>query len=119
MNYDNFCKQVLDIDSKIRFAAICDMSGEIAYDIQRPGVKNLLTREETELSISQAVLRWSTRKSIESKIGKAKYAMAEYEKIKRITLPIDDNHILFISTEVTADVKKIVDDIADLIARSK
>jgi hypothetical protein len=36
--------------------------------------------------------------------------MAEYEKIKRITIPLENNHLLLITTEVDADHGKIVDD---------
>ena len=42
------------------------------------------------------------------KIGKGKYVVAEYEKIKRITMPLDDNHILYVTTEVNADHDKII-----------
>jgi hypothetical protein len=31
MDYDNLCKALMDIDTKIRFAGICDESGEIIY----------------------------------------------------------------------------------------
>ncbi|MFQ5940080.1 MAG: hypothetical protein ACE5KA_00050 [Nitrososphaerales archaeon] len=119
MDYNNLCSEILKRDPNIRYAGICDMTGEIRYDLQREGVKNLLTHEEEKLSLSQAVYRWSTRKFLQGKTGRAKYAMAEYEKMKRITMPVDDNHIILVTTEVSADVKKIVDDILDLMAELK
>ena len=37
----------------------------------------------------QAFARWGLRNSLAPKIGRGKYAMAEYEKIKRITVPLE------------------------------
>ena len=49
-----------------------------------------------------AVNAWKTRSQLANKIGKGKYVLAEYEKIKRITMLFDENHILYITTEVSA-----------------
>jgi hypothetical protein len=35
--------------------------------------------------------------------------MEEYEKVKQITLPLQDEHLLLISTEVDADHGKIIE----------
>jgi hypothetical protein len=50
-------------------------------------VKNLLTSEESKKSLELAVNSWKTRSKLAPKIGKGKYVLAEYEKIKRITMP--------------------------------
>ena len=41
--------------------------------------------------------------------------MAEYEKIKRITIPLEDAHLLLVSTEVEADHGKIINNILKLL----
>src|ERR671926_308258 len=91
MDYGNLCKQILNLDPKVRYAGICDDSGEIKYGGQREGVKNLLSPEETKRTNLQALARWGLRNSLSSKVGKGKYAMAEYEKVKRITIPLEYN----------------------------
>ena len=88
MDYGSLCKEILDLDSKIRFAGVCDDSGEIKHGGQREGITNLLSPDETKRSNIQAVARWALRNSLSSKVGKGKYAMTEYEKIKRITIPV-------------------------------
>jgi hypothetical protein len=55
------------------------------------------------------------RNSLASKIGKGRYAMAEYEKIKRITFPLENQHLLLITTEVNADHSKIIDGVLKLL----
>jgi hypothetical protein len=115
MDYGKLCKDILDLNPKIRFAGVCDDTGEIKYGGQRQGVNNLLSSEETKRSNLQALARWSLRNSLAPKIGKGKYAMAEYEKIKRITIPLENYHLLLITTEIEADHGKIIDSVLNMM----
>ncbi|MCV0410930.1 hypothetical protein [Nitrosopumilus sp.] len=112
MEYEKICDEVLECDKKIRYVGIYDY-GEL-YDKMRQGLKSHLTREETEMSLSQAVYRWSTRKKTSDKIGKPIFALAKYEKIYRITIPVGGAGLILISTELDADVNKIVDKILEI-----
>jgi hypothetical protein len=115
MDFDRLCKNILGLESKIRFAGVCDDSGAIKYGGQREGITNLLSPEETKRSNLQALARWGLRNSLSSKVGKGKYAMSEYEKIKRITFPLEENHLLLVTTEVDADHNKIISDILPML----
>jgi hypothetical protein len=115
MDYENLCKGILALDPKIRFAGVCDETGEIKYGGQRDGLANLLTAEETKRSNLQALARWGLRNSLASKVGKGKYAMAEYEKIKLITAPLDNDHLLLVTTEVDADHQSVIAKVLKLI----
>ena len=85
------------------------------YGGQREGVKDLF-REETRRSNLQALARWGLRYTLASKIGLGKYAMAEYENIKRITIPLDNKIIfLLVTTEVDVDHGKIINAILKLV----
>ena len=108
MDYNRLCTDILDLDTKVRFAGVCDETGEIRFGGQREGIKNLLTPEETKKSNLQAMARWGLRNSLSHKVGRGKYSMAEYEKIKRITLPLDPDHLLLVTTEVDAEHMKII-----------
>ena len=116
MDYDNLCKSILNLDSKIRFTGICDETGEIKYGGQREGVDNIPSNDETRRSNLQALARWGLRNSLSPKIGRGKYAMAEYEKIKRISIPLDDEHLLLITTEVQADHGKIISSVLKFLS---
>ncbi len=109
MEYEKICEQILECDDDIRYVGIYDF-GEL-YDKMRPGLKNHLSREETEMSLSQAVYRWSTRKKTADKIGKPIYALSKYEKIYRITIPIGGAGLVLISTELNANVNLIIEKI--------
>jgi hypothetical protein len=55
------------------------------------------------------------RNSLAAKVGKGKYAMAEYEKIKRISIPLDADHQ--VTTEVAADHVDIINSILDQLRK--
>jgi hypothetical protein len=109
MEYEKICNEILECDKDIRYVGIYDY-GEL-YDKMKSGLKSHLSREETEMSLSQAVYRWSTRKKTADKIGKPIYALAKYEKIYRVTIPISGAGLILISIELNADVNMIVEKI--------
>ena len=98
----------MGIDPKIRFATIFDMDGNILLSAHREGVQNLLSGEESMKSVQLAINAWKLRNEVSDKIGKGKYALVEYEKLKRITVPLDSEHILYITTDVEADHAPII-----------
>lgn len=115
MDYERLSRDILNLDPKIRFAGICDETGEIRFGGQREGVNNLLSPEETKKSNLQALARWGLRNALAPKTGKGRYAMAEYEKIKRITVPLENYHLLLVTTEVEADHGRIIDNVLQLL----
>jgi hypothetical protein len=112
MEYRKICDEILECDKKIRYVGVYDY-GEL-YDKMRSGLKSHLSREETELSLSQAIYRWSTRKKTAGKIGNPIFALAKYEKIYRITIPTKGAGLILISTELDADIIGIVDKILEI-----
>lgn len=117
MDYDDLCNKILKSNSKVRFAGVCDDTGEIRHGGPRKGLKNMLSPEETRRSLLQALARWSLRDELSTKTGKGKYAMAEYEKMKRITFPLDETHLLLVTTDVDANHTTIIEEILELKTR--
>jgi len=120
MDYKNKGKDILYLDPNIRFVTIFDITdGMILFSEHRSGVTNLLTAEQSKHSIQFSVSAWKIRGSLEPKIGKGKYVLAEYEKIKRITMPLDEKHLLYITTEVGCDAFGLIEKIKDLLSYNK
>lgn len=123
MDYRKLYQDIMNLDPKIRLVTICDTSGRVMYSEHREGVRNLLTPEESKKSLELAVNAWKTRGELATKIGKGKYVLAEYEKLKRITMPLghvgndDDNHLLYITTEPEADHLNIIRGVGELVIR--
>ena len=66
----------------------------------------------------QNYIRSKSRKTMEEWIGKTKYAMAEYEKVKRFTFYFNEDELLLVSTEPNVDNEFIITGIKKLIADS-
>ena len=109
MDYKKIYEDIMNSDPKIRLVTICDLDGKIMHSGHRQGVTNLLTPEESKKSLDLAIKAWKTRSELAPKIGKGKYVLAEYEKLKRITMPLGEGHILYITTEVEADDRGIIE----------
>jgi hypothetical protein len=115
MDYGKLCYDVLDLDSKVRFVGVCDNTGVIINGGLKDGVKSFLTDEEIKKANLITLERWRLHNTFADRIGKARYAMEEYEKVKQITVPLQDEHLLLISTEVDADHGKITESAIQLI----
>ena len=119
MDYKRIYENIMNIDPKIRLVTICDLGGKIMHSGHRQGVTNLLTPEESKKSLDLAINAWKTRNELAPKLGKGKYVLAEYEKIKRITMPLGEDHILYITTEVEADDRWIIDRVKRVSSQGK
>lgn len=93
--FNEFCKKVIDLDNRIRFAGIADENGELKSKFERKGLKPLLSPEERAQYAITAATRQFTRLRWEYKLGKIQYASSNFEKLRRATIPItDENNIL-------------------------
>jgi len=118
MDYKKLCSDIFKIDSKIRFAAVFDYWAECIAGGMREGLTNLLPDRVTKNSVNQALLRWKSRKTTEEWIGKTIYAMAEYEKVKRLTFYFNENELLLLTLEPDANHESIIKSTKQLIAEN-
>ncbi len=107
--YIDMVKKALKISPEIQFATVCNMLGEVKYSDHRSDAKNFLSKSERLKSIESATRAWSLRNEFASKIGKGEFVIAQYGKIKRIVIPLDNNHLLYMTTTKSADHNKITD----------
>ncbi len=82
-----------------RVAIICDHDGNILWNSIRDNTASYLTMDETKESLKRSIESWQERDKFSAKIGNGKYAIVAYDKIKRITIPLPNDHLLFVSLE--------------------
>jgi hypothetical protein len=99
MDFEHLLDRIMDLDENIRHARICDMNANVVCSAKRKGITNLLTEEETQESLKYSVNSWKTRAKLAHKIGKGRYVLAVYEKLRRITMPLGDAHLLLVSID--------------------
>jgi len=97
MNFENLLNKIMDSDLNIRHSIVTDTEGKILTTSHRNGITNYLSQEETESSLRRAASAWKARKQLSSKIGNGLYAVAAFEKITRITFPLEDENLIFVS----------------------
>ena len=108
--FEDVCQNILDLDKTIRFAGITNMRRTMVSAKYRAGLVPLLTQEETIESVEHSVLRMSTRRLMEAKLGKTIYSITFYEKVKQAVIPIGKNgdFILLVSFDNEADYDSII-----------
>jgi len=82
-----------------RVAIICDHDGNILWNSIRDNTTSYLSMDETKESLKRSLESWQERNKLSAKIGNGKYAIVAYDKIKRITIPLPNDHLLFVSLE--------------------
>jgi hypothetical protein len=104
------CNDILESDRSIRFVGISDKMGKQIASSYRAELVPLLTPMEIEMSAIESVLRMKTRKDFESKLGKPIYTFTLYQKIKRVTITLENKEypILMASFDLEADHDNII-----------
>lgn len=117
MDFEQLCKNVMDIDPKIRFSMIV-VDGKQKYGGYRYDTVGLLDTDELDRSIWYAYERMSERRTQEHKLGKTRYALAEYEHVKRVTIPLDPETLLLVSMEPDSKHDNVIRKILGLVETS-
>ena len=110
--FENFCKEVVEKDHFIRFAAISNHLGHILATAYRDSLVPLMTPEETARYAVQAAIRAATRETFETKIGELKFSIIRYGKLVRATIPVKSSGknkvLLVLSFDVDAEADSII-----------
>ncbi len=112
--HEKLLNMLMDFNKDVRFAAVCDTDGQILWHSQRDDVKNIIPLAETKKTVKRAAKSWESRKELEPQTGRGMYAIASYEKIKRITVPLDKDNLLFISLDNTPTKKGSYGKVAEM-----
>jgi hypothetical protein len=104
---------IMEANKDYRYAGICDVVGNILWSSKRDNVGKLLSLDETKSWLKRAIASWKDREQFTAKIGKGQFSYTGYEKLKHITVPLKNGHMLFISLggkdfPYLGDIMKIV-----------
>ena len=110
LDLHGLCNRILESDRSIRFVGIPNKMGKQIISDYRAGLVPLLTPWEIENLAIKSVLRMDTRKDFESKLGKPIYSFTKYQKIKRVTITLENEEypILMASFDIEADHESII-----------
>jgi len=97
MKRSTLLENILDANHFIRFAAVFDMAGNVIATKERKGVKRLLSAEDTGKWAGMAVNAWKNREQLYPKLGEGMYALVVYKNLKRITMPVGKDHLIYVT----------------------
>ena len=95
--YKQLLNMIMDFNESVRFAAVSDSHGQLLWNSQRNGVSNIVPIEKTKSTMSRSRSEWDNYASAAEHLGNGLYSITSYSKIKRITIPLSDGKMLFIS----------------------
>ena len=103
----SFSEQLLRFEKSIRWIGIANKYGVLLNVEYRDNLTPFMTEEENEEYVANAVKRYKTRLKFQTKIGVLNYAFGRYEKISRVTIPINQDYYLLLTLD--ADEKNYDD----------
>ena len=98
-------EEIINLDSKMRFAAIIGLKGEIREAIMKGGKTSLKTQKEEEHFCQQVAQRRAMRKEFNKSLGKVRYVHVEREKVTQMVVYTKRN-IVYITMEPETPIDK-------------
>jgi hypothetical protein len=111
---NEICEKILLCDKDVKLVAISHRTD--TFFMARRGTRVFETKEEIEKSLANAALRWVSRRSIRT-LGTPLYAMAKYQKAKRITVPLGKYGIVLCTLDKNSDAESIATKIIKILKK--
>jgi hypothetical protein len=104
---DNAPRRILDVDESIRFVGFTDKSGKKMVYEYRENVEPLLTEEELK---EQSIIQVQLMNNIDfgPKLGRPIFLSILYEKVKLVTILLDNSNLLTLSFDIGTDHQSII-----------
>jgi Family of unknown function (DUF6659) len=99
-HFESLSKEILKINSSLRWIAIADSSGTLLNIARRDGLEPLMNRQENQEYTINAITRHKSRLKFEDKLGRLVYSLGKYEKLVRIVTPINNKYYVLLTVDV-------------------
>jgi len=116
MQYDlpALCNSIFEVDEKIRFVGIIDQMGKLIVGDMKKGTPSLEKNDGSIRLYLGYAINNILRRDFDNVFGKVIYTFSEREKIKLLTIPIEEN-LLLVSIDKLADHGKLINKILDTV----
>lgn len=114
MDKDELCKQVFEIDSRIRFAGWVNENGKLVTGGMRPGFKSLSDSTDNEMIFMELSMAARMRKDLDRTLGAVKFVMLYRDMLIIMIFPVNDS-IFVISVKKEVDFSKLPFKILEVI----
>ncbi len=114
MDKDELCKQVLELDSRIRFAGWVNENGKLVTGGMKPGFKSISGSADNEMIYMEMSMGAKMRKDLDKTLGSVKFVMLYRDMLIMMIFPVNDG-IFIISVEKEVDFSKLPFKILEVI----
>ena len=118
MQYDLsvLCNGIFEVDEKIRFVGIIDQMGKLVVGNMKKGLPSL-ERDDGSIRLYLGyAINNMLRRDFDNVFGKVLYTFSEREKIKLLTVPMD-NYLLLVSIAKLSDHVKLINKIMVVVKK--
>ncbi len=116
MSIDRILENIMHTDNHIRYATIFDLEGNEIKTSIRKDIEPLLDEKATKETLRYSANAWKTRRTFEPNIGKGKYVLAVYEKLRRLTVPVGDKYLLMVTWGTDGGTSDIIERIENMFS---
>ena len=114
VEFEEKCKTLVQ-DPEIRFAALIDPMGDFLIGSTKEGLDLLETEEERKKLFMEIVLRVTSRRDFDNKLGPVTYSSSRREKVVVLTFPMGTN-VLLVSAETSVNIEDVAKKILKLFS---
>ena len=108
------CNSIFDVDENIRFVGMIDEMGKLIVGNMKKDTQSLEKNDGSIRLYLGYAINNILRRDFDNVFGKVVYTFSEREKIKLLTIPVDEN-LLLVSIDKLADHDKLINKILDVV----
>lgn len=109
-NLSELCNSIFEINEKIRFVGIIDQMGKLIGGNMKKDLPSLERNDGSIRLYLGYAINNILRRDFDNVFGKVLYTFSERERIKLLTIPIDDN-LLLVSMDKSTDHVELINKI--------
>jgi hypothetical protein len=110
------CNDIFEVNEKIRFVGIIDQMGNLIAGDMKNGLPSLERDDGSMRLYLGYAINNVLRRDFDNVFGKVLYTFSEREKIKLLTIPIDNN-LLLVSMDISSDHVELINKIMDVVRK--
>ena len=115
-NLSVLCNGIFEVDEKIRFVGIIDQMGKLVVGNMKKGLPSL-ERDDGSIRLYLGyAINNMLRRDFDNVFGKVLYTFSERDKIKLLTVPMD-NYLLLVSIDKLSDHVKLINKIMVVVKK--
>ena len=112
---EGICKQILQLDPKMRSARFINARGHLAAGGMKDGLLSLEAKKQDEMMFMELALRVRMRHEFDTEFGIVHFSLSYRDKVLVMSFPLSNDDVLLVSREKNKDFGDIPFKILEII----